>query len=98
MRNLVLLLASGHTVRVKLRDDDLTGPLDVKSVCDFLDAMPATAVLPFITNGKADDPEGLLFAYVEDPVFPEWNTETRTFAPESDYQRINVMSPGDVAS
>ncbi len=64
MRNLVLLLASGHTVRVKLRDGDLTTHLGHSDVRLFLEAMPATALIPFDGN---NEPVGLIMAYVEGP-------------------------------
>lgn len=91
MRNLVLLLSSGHTVRIELRDDDLThdgGPGN-RETEDFLEGFPAIA--------SYLDP-GIVFAYIEDPTTPAWDNETGRFAPSNDLQRIDVSSPGDVPS
>jgi hypothetical protein len=94
MRNLVLLLTSGHTVRIELRDDDLTddshGTLDIER---FLDNMPAMCVIPFGTNSQVS---GLIMAYIENTTLPDWNTEQSRFEPSDDFQRIDVSSPGDV--
>lgn len=102
MRNLVLLLASGHTVRVELRDGDLTGTLSVQLIRDFFVTMPAVGVVPFETV-KTDfktvlNPSGLLFAYVEDTTFPAMKPNGHEFAESNDFQRIDVLSPGDAGS
>ena len=69
MRNLVLLLSSGHTVRIALRDDDLTGnggPTDT-DVHDFLTMLPA---LVLVVGGKRPE---YLFAYIEQPMSLEFD-------------------------
>lgn len=102
MRNLVLLLTSGHTVRVKLRDDDLTGPLNVRVIRDFFATMPAVGVVPFETL-KSDfdtvlNPNGLLFAYIEDGTYPDYDPETSTFTEPNDFQRIEAFGPADAGN
>jgi hypothetical protein len=95
-RNLVLLLTGGHTVRIHLRDDDLTkyrtGRADVER---FLDTMPAMTVIPFSGDSEVN---GLIMAYIEDPTFPAYVPGTLQFEPPNDFQRIEVNSPGDVGS
>lgn len=84
-RNLVLLLSSGHTVRIALREADLNhmGNRGVRAVREMLKDMPAAQVIP--------DPEReITFAYVEDialPIYPD---------PPNDLQRITVEGPGAV--
>lgn len=102
MRNLVLLLTSGHTVRIKLRDDDLTGPLNVRVIRDFFATMPAVGVVPFETL-KSDfdtvlNPAGLLFAYVEDTTFPGFKPGGTEFEEPNDFQRIEAFGPADAGN
>lgn len=71
-RNLVLLLSSGHTVRIALRDDDLTASLDsspdigVPELRQFLE-MPAIVCTPSIRDGQ------VVFAYIEQEMSADFN-------------------------
>jgi hypothetical protein len=86
-RNLVLLLTSGHTVRIQLREDDFTTSLDddpdigTPELHAFLQ-MPAILCTPSIKNGD------ILMAYIESPV---------QFGAPGDFQRITTQSPGGTA-
>lgn len=87
-RNLVLLLSSGHTVRIALRDDDLTGnggPTG-DEVRELLTDMPSVVVGVFPTWE---------FAYVENTTLPEFREGSSDLMP-NDYQRITVEGPGTV--
>lgn len=91
MRNLVLLLTSGHTVRIALRFDDLTthrpGPTG-DTVRALLTEMPAVVMGTF--------PQWT-FAYIEDPTLPAMSSTTPGgFEPPNDLQRITVEGPGTV--
>lgn len=81
-RNLVLLLSSGHTVKIALRPDDLTGnggPTG-DEVRELLTGMPSVVVGAF---------PGWIFAFVED-------MEKATVDDEpNDFQRIDAYSPGE---
>jgi hypothetical protein len=60
MRTLVLLLSSGHTVRIALRENDLThngGPTAVETR-EFVGGLAAVCILP--------DLDEIAFAYVQD--------------------------------
>lgn len=86
-RNLVLLLSSGHTVRIALRKDDLNGnggptPQELNS---FLEDLPA------LVGGRM---EALVFSYIEDPSLPTYAIG-KPLAP-NDLQRISVEGPGTV--
>lgn len=88
-RNLVLLLSSGHTVRIALRENDLTGNggPTFHETDALIDEMPAIVVSPFATGGE---PGAVVLAYVEDialPIYPD---------PPNDLQRITVEGPGAV--
>lgn len=86
MRNLVLLLTSGHTVRIALRDDDRPTATQI-GVLDFLERM--SAVHLFVSTE-------IVFAYIEDPAPPMFDMNSTTFEPPNDLQRITVEGPGTV--
>lgn len=78
-RNLVLLLASGHTVKIALRPDDLTDPT-LNNVTGFLETVPAVGVY---------DDGAITFAFVEDMISATLDDEP------NDFQRIDAYSPGE---
>jgi hypothetical protein len=80
-----MLLASGHTVRVALRDND-QAPTSNGSTESFLEDLPA--VTSYLENG-------IVFAYVEDRTFPAMKPNGVEFEEPNDFQRIDVLSPGD---
>lgn len=92
-RNLVLLLSSGHTVRIALRENDLTASLDsdptigIPEMSTFLD-LPAVLAKPDLRGGE------VLLAYVENPSLPY--STGNGITPPDDYQRITVEGPGTV--
>lgn len=81
-RNLVLLLSSGHTVKIGLRDNDLAGNGGPTSdeVRKFLLGLPA------VVSGKLPD---WTFAYIEDMTSPGVDDEP------TELQRIDAYSPGE---
>ena len=101
-RNLVLLLTSGHTVRIALRDDDLpaddTNIYNAQDLSDFLCNMPANIVVPTDCVADGSEPDGpghVVMAYVEDLSLPSM-LNTGGIAPPNDFQRISVEGPGTV--
>lgn len=94
MRNLVLLLSSGHTVRVKLRDGDLTEPSETdrdrgvswSTLNEFFDSMPAVV-------GYTED--NITLAYIEDPSFPGFKPGGMEFEDPNEFQRIEAFGPAD---
>ncbi|MES2211384.1 MAG: hypothetical protein V4515_14570 [Chloroflexota bacterium] len=84
MRTLVLLLSSGHTVRIALREGDLAqngGPTFMQ-MDNFIDSLDAVLVSPLAERRQ---PGAVVMAYVRD--------DTVGLAP-SDLDRISVMTPG----
>lgn len=94
-RNLVLLLSSGHTVRIALRGDDLNGNggPTFRETDALIDEMPAIVVSPFATGGE---PGAVVFSYVEDPSLPTYDASDGSMSPPNDHQRITVEGPGTV--
>lgn len=91
MRNLVLLLRSGHTVRIALRENELTGNVGVADVDGIMDRIPAICINPFPpvdVVGRFVYESPVIMAYVENPLLPNFDS-----GPD-DYQRITVESPG----
>lgn len=97
-RNLVLLLSSGHTVRIALREDDLTTSLDhdpsisVPEMNEFLQSLPAFTCVPDIRSND------VMLAYIEDPSLSATvaGLHGPEMAPPNDFQRISVEGPGTV--
>jgi hypothetical protein len=100
-RNLVLLLTSGHTVRIALEDIDLDdGDLTIEAAGEFVSSRVAVAVNPFELNITKNEFGGIVdlrmakgdvvFAFVENVLLPDLDK-----GPD-DYQRITVEGPGTV--
>jgi hypothetical protein len=83
-RNLVLLLSSGHTVKIALRPDDLSipGNRGVRAVRELLKDMPSVHVIPEIDRE-------VVMAFVEDMV------QATVDEQPNDFQRIDAYSPGE---
>lgn len=83
-RNLVLLLTSGHTVRIALKSGDLnnTENRGVRAVRELLKDMPAVHVVP-------DVEREVVMAFVEDMAQATVGEEPNEF------QRIDAYSPGE---
>jgi len=80
-RNLVLLLASGHTVKIALKPDDLpTTTTDVSALHAFVRTLPA---VPFIDWGQ------VAMAFIEDMAQATVDEEPNEF------QRIDAYAPGE---
>ena len=85
MRSLVLLLSSGHTVRIVLRDDELTDEVSLYAdAINLLDDMVAVAVTPFASDDTKGD---VIMAYVQD-------NATALTDHENEFNRITTLSPG----
>lgn len=86
--NLVLLLVSGHTVRIILDEGELAGNGGATpgEMVNLAEGMPA--IVQF-------DENQVILAYVENPEYPHYNAKTHEFEPRDDFQRIDVLSPGD---
>lgn len=103
MRSLVLLLISGHTVRIALRDTDLPTINDkpahgADELSHFLSSLPAFVLLPTdcVADGSEPDGPGLVvMAYVEDLTMPQFREDSPM--PPNDFQRITAEGPGTVA-
>lgn len=96
----MLLLTSGHTVRIQLRDGELAEPNERDkqrtgagpgwdSISEFANLNPAIV---------GYDEEAVIFAYIEDPTFPAMRSNGFEFEEPNDFQRIGVLSPGDAGS
>lgn len=89
-RNLVLLLASGHTVKVALRPGDLAGDggPTAEEVWHLLAELPAVALSPLTGTGDMGR-RNVVMAYVESMERPGIDDEP------DELQRIDAYSPGE---
>lgn len=89
-RNLVLLLSSGHTVRIALREGDLTTSLDEDPIIGVPE-MSALLEMPAVICKPAAGRGDVVMAYIEDPSLPTYAIG-KPLA-HSDLQRITVEGP-----
>lgn len=89
-RNLVLLLGSGHTVKIALRPDDLPSGRShgIQATADLVEGLSAVTVSPF-GNPRVPDAGHVMMAYIED-MTPATIDET-----PNEFQRIDSYSPGE---
>lgn len=104
-RNLVLLLSSGHTVRIALRDSD--APADIESAGALMNQLAAVATNPFdkeLIRASTFEAAGItkfvpgrvVMAYIEDPTLPDLFPSGMDRESPNDFQRITVEGPGTV--
>jgi hypothetical protein len=96
MRQLVLLLRSGHTVRIRLNDDDLTDPdQGIPQFARFVSGLNALGVSPFerdmsFPGGHYRFVKGdVVMAYVHD-------LHCNIDEPFNEFNRIDCDTPGVV--
>lgn len=82
-RNLVLLLTSGHTVKIALRPDDLADNTDgIEEVSQFVSTLDAVRVSP-------DMRSDVVMSFIEDM------TQATIDEEPNDFQRIDAYAPGE---